>query len=62
MITRIKSFLGEAQQEFKRVNWPTFPETTRMTMIVVVFSLLVALLLGVLDTSFAFLLGKLLSF
>ena len=60
MLARIKSFLQESQQEFKRVNWPSANETMRMTVSVVAMSLVVALFLGVLDYIFTFLLGKLL--
>lgn len=58
MFTKVKSFWEESRQEFKRVNWPTFPETTRMTTIVIVFALGTALLLGVLDSGFTYLLGR----
>ena len=60
MLSRIKSFLQESHQEFKRVNWPSANETMRMTAAVVVMSLVVAMFLGVLDYIFTFLLGKLL--
>ncbi len=59
MVNRLKSFWEESRQEFKRVNWPTFSETMRLTTIVIVFALSVALLLGVLDSAFTYLLGKL---
>jgi preprotein translocase SecE subunit len=58
MLTKVKAFWDESRQEFKRVNWPTFSETTRLTTIVVVFSLVIAILLGLLDTGFTFLLSK----
>lgn len=51
-------FLQEAKQEFQRVNWPTLPETLRLTAIVVVFSLAIAFFLGVLDTAFTYLLSQ----
>lgn len=57
MLSKIKLFFDESRQEFKRVNWPTFNETARLTSIVIVFSLLIALFLGVLDTFFVYLLG-----
>ena len=60
MIARVKSFFRESQQEFKRVNWPSFNDTARMTASVVIMSLTVALFLGFLDYVFTFLLGKLL--
>lgn len=58
MVQRIKAFLDESKQEFKRVNWPTFQETTRLTTIVIVFSVAISFFLGVLDAAFTFLLGK----
>ncbi len=58
MLSRVQTFWQEARQEFTRVNWPTFSETMRLTMIVIVFSVAVAMVLGVLDTIFTFLLGK----
>jgi len=57
MITRIKSFLGEAVMELKRVNWPTRKQTIRLTIVVIIISLLVSALLGLLDFVFAFLLN-----
>lgn len=58
MFSKVKAFWDESRQEFKRVNWPTFSEATRLTTIVIVFSLAIALLLGVLDSGFTYLLGK----
>lgn len=61
MLTKVKSFWDESRQEFKRVNWPTFSETMRLTTIVIVFSLAVSLLLGILDSGFTFALEKLIN-
>ncbi len=58
MFNRLKNFLQEARQEFKRINWPTRQETIRYTMFVVIFSLGMALFLGLLDFIFLFLLNK----
>lgn len=58
MFSKVTAFWQEAKQEFQRVNWPTMSETMRLTMIVVFFSLAAAMLLGALDTGFAFLLSK----
>ncbi|MFH1759106.1 MAG: preprotein translocase subunit SecE [Patescibacteria group bacterium] len=54
-IEKIKSFLQESKKEFRRVNWPTYQETVRLTIIVVAMSLLVAAFLGLFD--FIFLIG-----
>ncbi len=59
MAGKIKTFLDESRQEFKRVNWPTWAETRRLTLIVVGLSVGVALFLGVLDFTFSYLLERL---
>jgi preprotein translocase SecE subunit len=58
MFLKIKSYIVESKQEFKRVNWPTKQETGRMTLVVVVFSLATAAFLGALDFVFRYLLGE----
>lgn len=45
-------FFKEAQQELKKVNWPTRKETARLTIFVIILSLVVAAFLGVLDIIF----------
>ncbi len=59
MAGNIKTFLDESRQEFKRVNWPTWAETRRLTLIVVGLSVGVALFLGILDFAFSYLLERL---
>jgi len=56
---RFKTFLDESRQEFKRVNWPTRKETTRMVGIVIGLSLGVAVVLGGADLLFGYGLEKL---
>lgn len=46
---RLQSFLEEARQEFKRINWPGTSETIRMTAVVVTMSVIVAAFLGGVD-------------
>jgi len=58
MIQRMRAFFEESKQEFTRVNWPTFQETTRLTMFVVIFSIVTAIFLGILDGIFTYLLSK----
>jgi len=53
MFARFKLFVGELRQEFKRINWPGRKETMKMSVIVIVISLLVAAFLGALDFLFA---------
>jgi len=57
MFAKLKAFLQESRQEFKRINWPTFPETRRLTLIVIGLSLAVAIFLGFLDFIFTRLLN-----
>jgi preprotein translocase SecE subunit len=57
---RLKLFIQESRQEFKRVNWPTYKETTRLTIIVIFMSLLTAAFLGVFDMLFLYGLDSLL--
>ena len=58
MVQKLKSFIDEARQEFKRVNWPTRAETMRMTGIVIGVSLAIAIFLGALDLVFVSLLTR----
>lgn len=58
MIQKLKLFFQESRQEFKRINWPSFAETRSLTLVVVIFSLAVAVFLGVLDIVFTYLLGE----
>lgn len=59
MLSKLTSFLQESKREFKRVNWPSRKETARLTMVVIVLSLVVAAFLGVLDLFFSSLLQRL---
>lgn len=58
MLQRIASFLQESKQELKRVNWPTMPETIRMTSIVIGISLGISAFLGILDFIFSAILQR----
>ncbi|OGY63122.1 MAG: preprotein translocase subunit SecE [Candidatus Harrisonbacteria bacterium RIFCSPHIGHO2_01_FULL_44_13] len=59
MLAKFQAFLQESKQEFKRINWPDFQETRRLTLIVIGLSLGVAIFLGLLDFIFSSLLQKL---
>lgn len=45
----IWSFAREAKMEFSKVVWPTKKEAISMTIVVIIFSLVVAAYLGALD-------------
>jgi preprotein translocase subunit SecE len=56
MVKNLKNFLIEAKGELMKVNWPSKKQTINYTLIVVAFSVIVALFLGGLDYFFSFLL------
>ena len=56
-MNRIKLFFADSAQEFKRINWPTFPETRKLTLIVIGMSIFLALFLGAMDFIFGYLLN-----
>lgn len=56
MFAKISSFLQESKQELVRVNWPTRQETIRLTIVVILISLLISFFLGALDFIFTYLL------
>ena len=51
------TFLKEVRDELKKVVWPSREEVTRLTLIVIIVSLLVGVFLGGLDFVFAKLLA-----
>jgi preprotein translocase SecE subunit len=60
MFERIKLFLSESREEFKRVNWPNRNEAFKMVFVVIAISIVTALFLGGLDIVFIYLLEKVL--
>jgi len=52
MISKLKTFLGEAWMEMHRVNWPSRAETMRLTGVVVALAVILAALLGLFDFIF----------
>ena len=55
---KVVIFLKEAKEELKKVSWPSKKETWQKTLIVISFSLIVALILGLFDATLTFLLRK----
>ena len=51
-------FLKGSREELRKVNWPTRKETIRLTAFVIIFSLIVAAFLGILDIFFLKILDK----
>ncbi|MBI4159817.1 preprotein translocase subunit SecE [Candidatus Wolfebacteria bacterium] len=54
MFSRLKTYILESRQEFRRVNWPSREETTRLTLIVIGMSIALSVFLGVLDVIFRY--------
>ena len=52
MFGKIKKFFEESRSEFRHVNWPTRPEGIRLTGIVIILSIGLALFLGIFDYLF----------
>lgn len=52
--------MAESQEEFKRINWPTRDEATKMVIVVIVISVFMAAFLGSLDYIFVNILEKIL--
>lgn len=48
---RLRKFFQDSWQELKRVNWPTTKDANRYTLGVIIFSLTVALVLGLVDSA-----------
>ena len=48
-MSKIFSYLKEVKTELFKVVWPTRKEALKMTFVVVIFSVLVALFLGAVD-------------
>lgn len=58
MFSKLASYIQESRIELKKVNWPTRQEAVRLTIIVIITSLVFAAFLGLLDILFHYLLGK----
>jgi len=57
IINSFKSFFDEVRVEVERTSWPTKDITMGSTIAVIIFSLLVAFLIGVLDFIIARIIG-----
>lgn len=60
-IESAKGFYEQSKAELKKVTWPTRQETVRTSVAVLVFSLVMALYLGVVDTILSKLVALILS-
>ena len=46
------NFIREVVAELKKVTWPTRHETLKLTVVVIVISVIVGAFIGILDTTF----------
>jgi len=58
IFSSIKKFFSEVRKEMKKVSWPTKRETLVSTLIVIGFSILLAIYLGGLDAIITWLISK----
>lgn len=50
------NYIRETRSELKKVNWPSRTSTIRSTLLVIAFSVVVAVYLGALDALFQYIL------
>ena len=53
IVQRIQRFWRETIGELRKVTWPTPPEAWKMTRLVLIVMVIMALILGVLDFAFS---------
>ena len=58
MLGKVKTYIGDLRQEYKRINWPSRNEALRMSGVVIAISMVVAAFLGALDFLFVSILEK----
>jgi len=55
MIEKIKTYLAEVKDElFNKVSWPTWPEVQSSAVVVMIASVIIALMILGMDSSFKF--------
>jgi preprotein translocase subunit SecE len=52
MFNSLAKYFQDARKEIRNVNWPTRNEAVRLTLVVIGFSLVLALFLGLFDYLF----------
>ena len=60
MIEKIKTYLSEVKDElFNKVTWPTWPELQSSAVVVMIASVIIALVILGMDSSFKFIMENL---
>ena len=50
-LARTKDFVGEVMEELKKVTWPDFPQLKNATLVIIVFVIIVAIIIWLMDIS-----------
>jgi preprotein translocase SecE subunit len=50
-LARTRDFLSETVEELKKVTWPDFPQLKSATLVIIVFVIIVALIIWLMDMS-----------
>ena len=50
-LVRTREFVGEVVDELKKVTWPDYPQLKNATLVIIVFVIIVALIIWVMDMS-----------
>ena len=49
----LNSFFSDAASEFKQITWPNKKETQKLVIVVIIFSVVMAVFLGIVDFGFS---------
>ncbi len=60
-LEKTKQFFSDVQREFTKIAWPTKQNTTRLTITMVIFVIIVSFYLGAVDMLLGKLIGYILS-
>ena len=58
-MNRLLAYFSEARIELTKVTWPTRAQAIRWSIVVIIFSIVFAVFIGILDYMFSFVLQRL---
>ncbi len=50
-LTRARQFISETVEELKKVTWPDWPQLKNATVVIIIFVIIVALIIWLMDMS-----------
>lgn len=53
-VAQLQQFIEEVQAEVKRVTWPDMEQVRNATAVILVFVIILAIIIGLMDTVFSF--------